>query len=60
MCSGALPVAPGVQDDAAVGEAALVAGLADRSIVLDTGCDWQSARTQLLALPGVGPWTARP
>ncbi|WP_084039831.1 DNA-3-methyladenine glycosylase 2 family protein [Mycobacterium avium] len=38
--------------------AALVAGLADRSIVLDTGCDWQSARTQLLALPGVGPWTA--
>lgn len=37
---------------------ALVAGLADGSIVLDTGCDWDSARRQLLALPGVGPWTA--
>lgn len=37
---------------------ALVAGLADGSVVLDTGCDWDSARRQLLALPGVGPWTA--
>ncbi|AOS91390.1 DNA-3-methyladenine glycosylase 2 family protein [Mycobacterium intracellulare] len=37
---------------------ALVAGLADGSIALDTGCDWESARRQLLALPGVGPWTA--
>lgn len=37
---------------------ALVAGLADGSIVLDTGSDWDSARKQLLALPGVGPWTA--
>ena len=37
---------------------ALVAGLADGSVVLDTGSDWESARTQLLALPGVGPWTA--
>lgn len=37
---------------------ALVAGLADGSIVLDTGCDWESARRQLLALPGVGHWTA--
>jgi AraC family transcriptional regulator, regulatory protein of adaptative response / DNA-3-methyladenine glycosylase II len=36
----------------------LVAGLADGSIVLDTGCDWESARESLLALPGVGPWTA--
>ena len=37
---------------------ALVAGLADGSIVLDAGSDWESARRQLLALPGVGPWTA--
>ena len=37
---------------------ALVAGLADGSIALDAGCDWEGARTQLLGLPGVGPWTA--
>lgn len=37
---------------------ALVAGLLDGSVVLDAGSDWDSARTQLLALPGVGPWTA--
>jgi AraC family transcriptional regulator of adaptative response / DNA-3-methyladenine glycosylase II len=37
---------------------ALVAGLADGSLVLDAGSDWESARRQLLALPGVGPWTA--
>jgi AraC family transcriptional regulator, regulatory protein of adaptative response / DNA-3-methyladenine glycosylase II len=37
---------------------ALIAGLADGRVVLDAGSDWESARTQLLALPGVGPWTA--
>ncbi len=37
---------------------ALVAGLSDGSITVDAGCDWNSARRQLLALPGVGPWTA--
>jgi AraC family transcriptional regulator of adaptative response / DNA-3-methyladenine glycosylase II len=37
---------------------ALVAGLADKSVVLDAGSDWDCARTQLLALPGIGPWTA--
>jgi AraC family transcriptional regulator, regulatory protein of adaptative response / DNA-3-methyladenine glycosylase II len=37
---------------------ALVAGLADKSVILDPGSDWEVARTQLLALPGVGPWTA--
>jgi AraC family transcriptional regulator, regulatory protein of adaptative response / DNA-3-methyladenine glycosylase II len=37
---------------------ALIAGLAGGSIAVDTGCDWDSARRQLLALPGVGPWTA--
>jgi AraC family transcriptional regulator of adaptative response / DNA-3-methyladenine glycosylase II len=37
---------------------ALVGGLADGSIALDAGCDWERARTQLLGLPGVGPWTA--
>jgi AraC family transcriptional regulator, regulatory protein of adaptative response / DNA-3-methyladenine glycosylase II len=37
---------------------ALIAGLADGSVVLDTGCDWDAARQQLLALPGIGAWTA--
>ncbi|WP_156685807.1 DNA-3-methyladenine glycosylase 2 family protein [Mycobacterium sp. Marseille-P9652] len=37
---------------------ALVGGLADRSLVLDAGSDWDRARAQLLALPGIGPWTA--
>jgi AraC family transcriptional regulator of adaptative response / DNA-3-methyladenine glycosylase II len=37
---------------------ALVAGLADGSVVLDAGCDWDTARRQLRMLPGVGPWTA--
>jgi AraC family transcriptional regulator of adaptative response / DNA-3-methyladenine glycosylase II len=37
---------------------ALIAGLADGSIVLDAGSDWETAREQLLALPGVGAWTA--
>jgi AraC family transcriptional regulator of adaptative response / DNA-3-methyladenine glycosylase II len=37
---------------------ALVAGLADGSVTLDAGCDWERARTQLYDLPGVGPWTA--
>jgi AraC family transcriptional regulator, regulatory protein of adaptative response / DNA-3-methyladenine glycosylase II len=37
---------------------ALVAGLADGSVVLNAGCDWEAARSQLLAIPGIGPWTA--
>lgn len=37
---------------------ALIAGLLDGSVVLDAGSDWDSARAQLLDLPGVGPWTA--
>lgn len=37
---------------------ALVAALADGSVVLDAGCDRDTARRQLLLLPGVGPWTA--
>ena len=37
---------------------ALIAGLADGSVVLDTGCDWDAARQQLRAVPGIGPWTA--
>jgi AraC family transcriptional regulator of adaptative response / DNA-3-methyladenine glycosylase II len=36
---------------------ALVAAIADGELVLDPGCDWERARAQLLALPGVGPWT---
>ncbi|MBV9353697.1 MAG: DNA-3-methyladenine glycosylase 2 family protein [Mycobacterium sp.] len=37
---------------------ALISGLADGSVVLDAGCDWELARRQLLALPGIGPWSA--
>lgn len=37
---------------------ALVAALAEGDIVLAHGCDRQRARAQLLALPGIGPWTA--
>jgi len=37
---------------------ALITALADGDVVLDAGCDWNRARAQLLALPGIGPWTA--
>ncbi|MHC9297103.1 AlkA N-terminal domain-containing protein [Mycobacterium sp. LTG2003] len=37
---------------------AMVSALADEALILDPGCDWQRAREQLLAIPGVGPWTA--
>jgi AraC family transcriptional regulator of adaptative response / DNA-3-methyladenine glycosylase II len=37
---------------------ALIAGLDDGSLVLDAGCDRDRARQQLLALPGIGPWSA--
>lgn len=37
---------------------ALVAALANGEVLLDPGCDWQRARAELLALPGIGPWTA--
>lgn len=36
----------------------LVHALRDRRLVLDPGCDWTAARKQLLALPGIGPWSA--
>ena len=32
--------------------------IADGTLVLDAGVDRDEARTQLLAIPGVGPWTA--
>lgn len=37
---------------------ALIAGLCDGTIGLDSGTDWAGAREQLLAVPGIGPWTA--
>jgi AraC family transcriptional regulator of adaptative response / DNA-3-methyladenine glycosylase II len=37
---------------------ALIAALTDGSVVLNAGCDWAAARSQLLAVPGIGPWTA--
>lgn len=36
----------------------LAAALADGSLVLDAGADRDEARRTLLALPGIGPWTA--
>ncbi|MGW0701603.1 AlkA N-terminal domain-containing protein [Streptomyces sp. NPDC002867] len=35
----------------------LVAALADGSLRLDPGSDWDRARAQLAELPGFGPWT---
>ncbi len=35
----------------------LVCALAEGTVTLSPGCDWQRARCQLLDLPGVGPWT---
>jgi AraC family transcriptional regulator of adaptative response / DNA-3-methyladenine glycosylase II len=37
--------------------AALVEALADGSVELSAGADWESARRALAALPGIGPWT---
>jgi AraC family transcriptional regulator of adaptative response / DNA-3-methyladenine glycosylase II len=37
---------------------ALIGALAAGRVVLGPGCDWNRAREQLLALPGIGPWTA--
>jgi AraC family transcriptional regulator of adaptative response / DNA-3-methyladenine glycosylase II len=37
---------------------ALAAGLADGSVVLHPGADRDQARHDLMAVPGVGPWTA--
>ena len=37
---------------------AVIDSLADGSLVLDPGCDWERARQQLLALPGIGAWSA--
>jgi AraC family transcriptional regulator of adaptative response / DNA-3-methyladenine glycosylase II len=36
----------------------LVAALNSGDISLDSGSDWNRAREQLLALPGIGPWSA--
>ena len=36
---------------------AMAAALADGGVCLDAGADWQQARQQLMALPGVGRWT---
>jgi AraC family transcriptional regulator, regulatory protein of adaptative response / DNA-3-methyladenine glycosylase II len=35
----------------------LAAALADGTVVLGPGADREAARTHLLALPGIGPWT---
>lgn len=38
--------------------AALISALADGTVDLDAGADWDRARHQLAALPGIGPWTS--
>lgn len=37
---------------------ALVTALAEGTVALAPDCDWQRARAQLRAIPGIGPWTA--
>ena len=37
---------------------ALIGALSEGTVALDPGSDWNVAREQLLALPGIGPWTA--
>ncbi|HWH99148.1 MAG TPA: AlkA N-terminal domain-containing protein, partial [Propionibacteriaceae bacterium] len=37
--------------------AALIDALAEGRVALHPGCDWNRAREQLTALPGIGPWT---
>lgn len=37
--------------------AGLVAALADGTVDLDAGADWEQARRSLDALPGIGPWS---
>lgn len=37
---------------------ALIEALASGAIDLGPGCDWNTARERLLAVPGIGPWTA--
>jgi AraC family transcriptional regulator, regulatory protein of adaptative response / DNA-3-methyladenine glycosylase II len=51
---GALPM-PGARARALTG---LAAALANGDVALDPGADRADARAQLLALPGIGPWTA--
>lgn len=46
---------PRARQNAVVG---LVRACAEGEVVLDAGTDWVQARRDLLALPGVGPWTA--
>jgi len=36
----------------------LASALASGDICLDPGADWEEVGAQLLALPGIGPWTA--
>ena len=36
---------------------ALIDALADGRVAIHPGCDWDRAKQQLVALPGIGPWT---
>jgi AraC family transcriptional regulator, regulatory protein of adaptative response / DNA-3-methyladenine glycosylase II len=37
---------------------AMIEAMNTGALTLDPGCDWDRERSALLALPGVGPWTA--
>jgi AraC family transcriptional regulator, regulatory protein of adaptative response / DNA-3-methyladenine glycosylase II len=37
----------------------LASRLADGTVVLDPGADWDDAERRLLDIPGIGPWTAK-
>lgn len=49
---------PGMPGSRRTALRALAAALAEGSLVLDPGADRDEARAGLLALPGIGPWTA--
>jgi AraC family transcriptional regulator of adaptative response / DNA-3-methyladenine glycosylase II len=51
-------VACGLTRTKAAAIVALAEGVDGGSLVLDPGADRAQARTRLLALPGIGPWTA--
>lgn len=36
----------------------LAKALSEGDLTLDSGCDWEQTRSQLLSLRGIGPWTA--
>ncbi|MPZ73779.1 MAG: helix-turn-helix domain-containing protein [Nitriliruptorales bacterium] len=52
------PSALGIPVARAAALRGLASAMADWRLRLDPGADWAAARSELLALPGIGPWTA--